>query len=86
MGLNKVRAFNPEPTAWIAIANTSLRVLEARPTALSANAGTISQKAGKVLLGLQEGAIELLEVQPAGRLPMDALDWWRGLKVEELNF
>jgi methionyl-tRNA formyltransferase len=26
------------------------------------------------------GAIELLTVQPSGKRPLDAADWWRGLK------
>ena len=36
--------------------------------------------AGRVLLGTGDGALELVEVQPAGRRRMDATAWARGLR------
>jgi methionyl-tRNA formyltransferase len=33
---------------------------------------------GRLLYGTADGALELLEVQPAGKRPMDAAAWLRG--------
>ena len=40
--------------------------------------GTLAARDGRLLYGAADGALELLEVQPAGGRPMDAADWLRG--------
>ena len=40
--------------------------------------GRLSARDGQLLYGAAQGALELLEVQPAGRKPMAAADWLRG--------
>jgi methionyl-tRNA formyltransferase len=40
--------------------------------------GRLAADGGRLLYGATPGAIELLEVQPAGRRPMDAASWLRG--------
>jgi len=40
--------------------------------------GELRQADGRVLLGCEGGALELLEIQPAGKRPMEAAAWLRG--------
>ncbi|MGO2659789.1 methionyl-tRNA formyltransferase [Mycetocola reblochoni] len=47
--------------------------------------GTIRRVRGRILLGTADDALELVEVQPAGKQRMTAADWWRGLGVEEVE-
>ena len=45
-------------------------------------AGTVALVEGRVVLGLADGALELLEVRPAGRGSMTASAWWRGRRAD----
>ena len=51
-----------------------------RPRALRPGApeGELATQDGRLLLGCEEGALELLEVLPAGGRPMSAADYLRG--------
>ncbi len=42
--------------------------------------GALRVRDGRLLYGAAQGALELLEVHPAGKRPMDAADWLRGRK------
>ncbi len=37
---------------------------------------------GRLVLGCADGALELVEVQPAGKRRMAATDWARGIRAE----
>lgn len=80
-----LRGAFPEPIAFAETGSQQLRLLRARPmptgAATQAPAGTIDTVAGRILLTLADGALELLEVQPAGKNPMAAADWARGAKL-----
>lgn len=80
-----VRGTNPEPIAWCALGDGQLRVLRARPMnaglAAPSELGTISLREGRVSLALADGLLELVEVQPAGKNAMKAVDWARGAKL-----
>jgi methionyl-tRNA formyltransferase len=41
---------------------------------------------GSLLLGTADGAVELVEVQPAGRGRMRGMDWMRGRRLEPARF
>jgi methionyl-tRNA formyltransferase len=41
-------------------------------------AGELAARDGRLLYGARDGALELIEVQPAGGRPMDAAAWLRG--------
>ncbi len=57
-----------------------LRVRGARPSSHACETGAISVASdGAVTLGCVDAALELLEVTPAGKKPMDAASWARGL-------
>ena len=82
--LAKVLAFNPEPMAWFEYQGQQIRLLEAKSCSTSVETSRVELSEKRVLLGLAgESAIELVTVQPAGKNPMSAIDWFRGTKPEE---
>jgi methionyl-tRNA formyltransferase len=73
--------------AWTTFRGERLRVLRARPLPTGPGGrlgpGDVSAGAGAVLVGSGSGtALELVEVQPAGKKPMTAADWSRGVRLE----
>lgn len=75
-----VRAFNPRPGAW-AIHGDRLKVWRATPHPdESLTPGELFWDDGGVRVGTGDGALELTEVQAAGRKSMMARDWVRGLQ------
>ncbi|MDE6120501.1 MAG: hypothetical protein K2F63_01780, partial [Muribaculaceae bacterium] len=54
------------------------------PGAVGLKPGQLEMAGKKVLVGCGSGtALELTQVQPAGKRPMDAADWLRGLRPGE---
>lgn len=84
----KIRAFNPEPMAWVTYEKEPVRVLSGEPqeTELPENQpglGTIVKLEGGAI-AVKTGAgsyLRLHQVQPAGKNPMPASQWWNGLKT-----
>ena len=76
----RVRALNPHIGAWLAYGDGQR--LGVRRAALSDAAapdpGTLRDDEERLLYGTSDGALELLEVQPPGKRPMDAASWLRG--------
>jgi methionyl-tRNA formyltransferase len=76
----RVRALTPHVGAYVEIAGDER--LGVRRSAVadapSPAAGTLAAADGRLLYGTADGALELLEVQPAGGRPMDAGAWLRG--------
>ena len=82
-----IHALNPEPTAWASFANQPLKLLRAKSLgtvdwdALDSlgSPGAMWQDENRVLVGCGEGTrLELIELQPAGKNPMTALEFIRG--------
>lgn len=64
--------------AWTTFRDDRLRVLWASPTVSNLRPGTIDG----ALVGTGRGALELLEVQPAGRAPQPAAAWRNGARIQ----
>jgi methionyl-tRNA formyltransferase len=77
----QVRANNPSPVAWTELAGERFRVLAAHAVP-DAGLAPGELRAGKreALVGTGEGSLDLVLVQPAGRRPLAAPDWARGLR------
>ena len=78
--LNRLRGVTPEPGAFTRVDEVRVKVLEAvivRDEPRLA-AGVLELRDGRVLVGTSSDPIELVSVQPAGKKPMKAADWWRG--------
>lgn len=77
--LRWIRAFNPRPGAFGILDDQRFKVWDATLTSVSdLEPGELRIVGESLCLGLGEGALELLEVQPAGGRRMVAMDWARG--------
>jgi methionyl-tRNA formyltransferase len=76
----RLRGVTPEPGAFTMIDGERFKILEAEPAhqAAAVLPGRIQSLAGEVLIGTADLPLRLIEVQPAGKKPMAAADWWRG--------
>lgn len=77
---NQIRGVTPEPGAFTFLGGDRLKILDtvlARDHAPRA-AGLFEFDGGAVLVGTATEPLELITVQPAGKKPMPATDWWRG--------
>lgn len=82
---NRIRGVTPEPGAFTIIDGTRIKVLEAHLARDSSprEPGVLAFENGRVLVGTETVPLELGTVQPAGKKPMSAADWWRGLNAPE---
>lgn len=88
---NRLRGVTPEPGAFTVIGDSRFKLLEAAPVSAQVvgeiptlPAGIIREHDKKVLIGTATEPLELLRVQPAGKNPMNAIDWWRGVATTEV--
>ncbi|KQX06809.1 MULTISPECIES: methionyl-tRNA formyltransferase [unclassified Leifsonia] len=83
---SSIRGMTPEPGAFTEIDGARFKVLEARPApdAAPLPPGAIRSVDGRVLAGTADAPLELRRVQPAGKTPMAAADWWRGAGTDEV--
>jgi methionyl-tRNA formyltransferase len=81
--LDRFRGTTPEPGAHVLIDGQRLKVLAAsHGPALDVPPGTLTLHAKQVVGGTADGTVVFGTVQPAGRGPMAAADWWRGLRAD----
>jgi methionyl-tRNA formyltransferase len=82
-----INALNPEPTAWALFADQPIKLLRAKSLGgvdwsgfdEARNPGELWLSENRVLLQCGHGTrIELIELQPAGKKPMTAIDFIRG--------
>lgn len=83
--LGRIRGTTPEPGAFTMVDGARLKVLSAHRAegAFALAPGRMVAAANEVLVGTGSDPIALERVQPAGRQPMAAGDWWRGLRGVE---
>jgi methionyl-tRNA formyltransferase len=79
-----VRALAPHVGAYLELADgVRLGVRRAALAAVGGLApGELAEREGGLVYGAADGALELLEVQPAGKRPMDAASYLRGHVVQ----
>lgn len=81
-----VRAFDPWPGAWTTWRGGRLKVFRLEPDELPAGAagspGTILDVETDPLVRVGQGAVRLIETQPAGRRRMSGAAWARGRGIE----
>ncbi|GAA1988550.1 methionyl-tRNA formyltransferase [Microbacterium pumilum] len=83
--LGRIRGVTPEPGAHTTVNGTRVKLLAAGPAPADAPAlpsGTLFSHAGAVLIGTATSPVALDRVQPAGKGPMNAADWWRGVRAD----
>lgn len=77
--INQVRGLAPSPAATIRIDDVPHKIYEVAPTDIGASPGTWHIANGLPVIGLSDGSIEVLVMQPPGKQPMSGADWARGL-------
>ncbi|MGH7644148.1 MAG: methionyl-tRNA formyltransferase [Gemmatimonadales bacterium] len=77
-----IRALDPKPGAWCALDDLELKLFTARVTDGHGAAGVVLRANGSLLIAAGQGAVEVFEVQPAGKARMTTDDWQRGRGVE----
>lgn len=81
----RIRGASPEPGAWTTVDGDRLKLLDARHVDADIEAGLVEIRERTVLVGAATGAVALDRVQPSGKRPMAALDWWRGLRRDDVR-
>ncbi len=80
-----IRAYDPKPSAYSALAGADVKLFGASTVANSSGAepGTVLLTSDSLIVACGEGAISVTDVQPSGKKRMRASDWSRGRGVRE---
>jgi methionyl-tRNA formyltransferase len=76
-----VRAFDPEPGAWAVAADQEIKLFGARISNSGGEPGVVLQAGETLVIAANVGALEVAEVQPAGKKRMPVSEWVRGRGV-----
>jgi methionyl-tRNA formyltransferase len=81
----RIRACTPAPGAWTTLRGERLKLGPVRPVANAARLrpGELLVERAQVLAGTATTPVALGEVRAAGKRPMPATDWARGLRITE---
>jgi methionyl-tRNA formyltransferase len=74
----QVRAFDPEPGAWALFDGEETKLFGGRAASGAGAPGTVLVAGDSLTIATAVGALEVTEVQPAGRRRMSAAEWSRG--------
>jgi methionyl-tRNA formyltransferase len=85
--LARIRGVTPEPGAHTSVGDVRLKIHRAAVLrdAAPLEPGRIASVGGRVVVGTAGHPVELVQVQPAGKSPMPAADWWRGVTEEDVT-
>ena len=85
-----IRALDPKPGAWTVLqpgngkrdtGNVEVKLFGAKPVEEAGTPGEVLKADSRLLIAAGSGAVEVEEVQPAGKPRMSAADWLRGRGV-----
>jgi methionyl-tRNA formyltransferase len=81
----RIRACTPAPGAWTTLRGDRLKLGRVRPVANAAGLkpGELRVERTQVLAGTATTPVLLGEVRAAGKKPMSASDWARGLRIQQ---
>jgi len=81
----RYRGVTSEPGAHTTLDGVRLKILAATPASSAdpLDAGRLRAARDAVLIGTGTTPLAVTRVQPAGKGPMNAVDWWRGLRDGE---
>jgi methionyl-tRNA formyltransferase len=80
----RIRACTPAPGAWTTLRDDRLKLGPVRPVAnaVQLEPGALLVERTQVLVGTATTPVILGEVRAAGKKPMSATDWARGLRIQ----
>ena len=76
-----IRGLDPRPGAWTQLDDVELKLYSARAAAGQGAPGDVLMADGRLLIAGGSGAVEIFEVQPAGKARMAIDDWLRGARL-----
>ena len=76
-----VRAFDPEPGAWAVLADQEVKLFGGRTSNAGGEPGVVLSAGESLVIGAGVGALDVAEVQPAGKRRMPVEEWVRGRGV-----
>jgi methionyl-tRNA formyltransferase len=76
-----VRAFDPEPGAWATLEGQEVKFFGGGTSNSSGEPGTVLAAGETLVVAAAVGALEVVEVQPAGKRRMPVIEWARGRGV-----
>jgi methionyl-tRNA formyltransferase len=76
-----IRGLDPRPGAWAELDGAELKLFSPRPRDGSGAPGEVLAADGSLVIAAGQGAIDVFEVQPAGKARMTADDWLRGARL-----
>jgi methionyl-tRNA formyltransferase len=79
----RVRAFDPVPGAWTTLDGVDVKLFGARSTGGQGEVGRVLHAGDRLAIAAGTGAVEISEVQPAGRRRMPVAEWVRGRGIAE---
>jgi methionyl-tRNA formyltransferase len=77
-----IRALDPKPAAWTELDGQEIKLFGARPVEGQGTPGDVLTADGRLLIAAGGGAVEVEEIQPAGKSRMTVADWVRGRGVK----
>ena len=82
-----INGMNDEPGSWTLFNDEPLKLVSVATSHIHVELGLgeVRLVDGAVLVGCKNSVLRILEVQPAGKNRMAAVDWFRGLKSEEVR-
>jgi methionyl-tRNA formyltransferase len=79
--VRQVRAFDPAPGAWTTLNGSALKLFGARETSGAAEPGEVIEAGERLVIATGRGALEIAEVQSAGKSRLPVASWLRGRAV-----
>lgn len=81
-----IRAFTPAPGAWTTLGGERVKLERIAVTGTSElSPGQLRASKKQVLVGTGSFDVELTRIQPPGKKMMNAADWARGMKPEDIE-
>ena len=78
----RIRAFDPSPGAWSTLSGNEIKLFGARPASGSGPAGLVLAVEPVLTVATGSGAVQIAEVQPAGKARMPSAAWGQGRGTE----
>jgi methionyl-tRNA formyltransferase len=78
---NRFRAFSPAPGAMLVTRFGRIKLVRARFNEQNGTPGTIVALKPNIAVACEQGSLELLEIVPEGKRPMDGRSWANGQRL-----
>jgi len=78
----QIRAFTSSPGAWSSFRTSTIKILKVAHSSQHFPAGEIWVEQKRLYIGTTTTALEVLSLQPAGKVQMSAAEWLNGVRLQ----